>query len=186
MVYRKLSTFKEGEDVQGGGVAGGAGDRITMTLDPMMPGSSHSRPYDSDGMPLEARVVIKDGKLLKYCADTRFASYLNIEPTGGIGNVHIAGGTASDEDLRREPYLEIVSLSDFQTNPVTGDFGSEIRLAFYFDGKTVAPVTGGSISGNVAAVQGGMRMSAQERQYDRYKGPATICIRGASISGTGK
>ena len=179
MVYQQLSTFEEGTQVQGGGNS----DRITLTLDPLMQGSSNSRPYDDLGQPLASHTIISDGKLVKYCGSTRFAYYLNIEPTGYIENVRISGGTAANTDLRKEPYLELVSFSDFQANPITGDFGSEIRLGFYFDGETVVPVTGGSISGNMAKVHDTLRMSVEERQYNDYLGPATICIRGASISG---
>jgi len=178
MIYQKLSTFKEGTQVQGEGES----DVITMTLEPQMEGSSHSRPYDEHGLPLESHRIIEGGKLLKYWGDTRFASYLDLPPTGNINNVRVSGGTAADADLRKKPYLELVSFSDFQVNPVTGDFGSEIRLGFYFDGRKITPVTGGSISGSMAKVQKDLRMSAQEKQYNNYIGPDTVCIRGASIA----
>jgi len=181
LVYQQLSTFQEGAQVQG--KAGGSGDCITLTLDPAMDGSSDSRPYDDDGLPVVSQRIIEDGKLLKYQGNTRFASYLGITPTGSIKNIHVTGGTASMEDLRSEPHLELVSFSGFQVNPITGDFGSEIRLGYYFDGEKTVPVTGGSITGNMARVQDTMRMSAQERQYNNYWGPATVSIRGASISG---
>ena len=179
MVYQQLSTFKEGEQVQGGGTS----DRINLVLDPLMQGSTNSRPYDELGLPLERHTIIADGKLLKYSGTTRFAYYLDIEPTGYINNIHVSGGTAKNADLRKEPYLELVSFSDFQANPITGDFGSEIRLGFYFDGVTTVPVTGGSISGNMAKVHDTLRMSVEQKQYNEYLGPATICIKGASISG---
>ena len=179
MVYQQLSTFKEGTAVQGSGTS----DRITLTLDPHMEGSAHSRPYDDLGQPLTSHTIIADGKLLKYSGSTRFAYYMGIDPTGIISNIRVSGGTAQDADLRKEPYLELVSFSDFQANPITGDFGSEIRLGFYYDGITTVPVTGGSISGNMAKVHDTLRMSVEERQYNDYHGPATVCIRGASISG---
>lgn len=179
MVYQKFSTFEEGGTVQGEGDC----DRITLTLDPAMQGSGCSRPYDEHGLPLEKHVIIKDGRLQKYWGNTRFASYLKIKPTGNIENIHVTGGSFSDVALRKEPYLELVSFSDFQVNPVTGDFGSEIRLGFYFDGEKTVPVTGGSVSGNIAAVQNSFKMSVEERQYDNYRGPATVCLRGASVSG---
>ena len=158
-------------------------DRITLTLDPAMEYSSHSCPYDEHGLPLESHTIIRDGKLLKFWGDTRFSSYLNITPTGNIANFRVTGGTATGEELRRDPYLELVSFSDFQVDSVTGNFGSEIRLGFYFDGEKTVPVTGGSISGNMAAVQDTLRMSEEERQYNHFRGPATACICGASISG---
>ena len=180
MIYQQLSTFKEGEQVQG---AGAECDRVSLTLDPRMEGSSHSRPYDNDGTPLDSHEIIRGGKLLRLWGDARFSSYLGAAPTGNIANVRVSGGTVAAADMRIEPYLELVSFSDFQADAVTGDFGSEIRLGFYFDGEKTVPVTGGSISGNIATVQDTMRMSTEERQYDHYRGPATICIRGASIAG---
>ena len=158
MVYQHLSTFKDGEQIQTGGDSGG--DRLTLTLDPLMEGSDSSCPYDSDGMRVRAETIIEDGKLLKYWGNTRFAGYLGIEPTGAISNFHVTGGTYKTEDLRKEPYLELISFSDFQVNPVTGDIGSEIRLGFYFDGNKTIPVTGGSITANMAGIQNTMRMSS--------------------------
>ena len=180
-IFQHLSTYKEGQQVQG--IAGDECDRVTLTLDPMMEGSPRSRPYDDDGLPVKSHVIIEDGKLLKYNGNTRFSSYVGVEPTGAIRNMHITGGTASMDDLRRGPHLELVSFSGFQVNAVTGDIVSEIRLGFYFDGEKTVPVTGGSISGNISRVHDTMRMSEEERQYGFYRGPATVCIRGASISG---
>ena len=181
MIYQQLSTFEAGEQVQGG--ADDVCDRLTLTLEPLMEGSSHSRPYDDDGMGVAPHKIINNGKLLKYWGNTRFSNYLGIPPTGTINNYHVTGGTASSEELRQAPYLELVSFSAFQVNPITGDFGSEIRLGFYFDGETTIPVTGGSITGNMANVHDSMRMSLEERQYNNYRGPATVSFRGASISG---
>ena len=181
MIYQQMSTYEAGVQVQGKNPE--TCDRITLILDPTMEGSSFSRPWDEHGLPLTSHTIIQGGKLLKIWGDTRFSSYLNIPATGNISNVCVTGGTATQAELRRGPYLELVSFSDFQTNPITGDFGSEIRLGFYHDGEKTVPVTGGSISGNMAAVHDTMRMSKEERQYNHYRGPATICIRGASISG---
>ncbi|MCL2201741.1 MAG: metallopeptidase TldD-related protein [Oscillospiraceae bacterium] len=180
LIYQKLSTYEEGAQVQGGE---GHCDKISLTLKPMLKGSAQGRPYDDDGMQLAEHDIILGGKLQKVRASTRFASYLGIAPTGSTDNFHITGGTASTDELKREPYLELISFSSFEVNPVTGDFGSEIRLGFYFDGEKTIPVTGGSISGNAAQVQDTLRMSAKERQYNNYLGPETISFRRASISG---
>jgi len=182
MIYQNLSTFEVGGQVQGDNPDGDI-DFVTLTIDPTLRGSASGSPYDADGLPLKAHTIIQRGKLCKYSGDTRFAHYLGISPTGGIGNMYVSGGTATMDDLRKQPYLELISFSDFQVNSITGDFGSEIRLGFYFDGKTVVPVTGGSISGNMAKVNNTFRMSKEERQYNNYLGPATVCFRGAVISG---
>jgi len=177
MIYQKLSPLEPGRPVQEGG------DPITLTLEPELPGSSLSRPFDEDGLALKPRTPIRDGKFLEICGNTRFAGYLGIAPSGAIANIHVTGGTASVEELKKEPYLELVSFSDFQMNPITGDFGSEIRLGFFFDGTATVPVTGGSISGSMAEAMKGLRMSRQERQYDNFLGPETVCVKGVSVGG---
>jgi len=182
MIYRGLSTYKVGERVQG---AGTDCDRITVTLDPRLEGSSRTAPFDYDGLPVSPTEFIKDGVLTGIWGDTRFASYLGLVPSGNIDSFRVSGGTAAADDLRRGRHLEIVSLSDFRVDPVTGDFGSEIRLAFYFDGKESVPVTGGSVSGNIAAVRDGMRMSVEEAQHDFFRGPAAVLLRGTTVSGVG-
>ncbi len=178
-VYTKMSTFKVGDHLQGDA----KGDRIHMTLDPYLAGSTHSCPYDQDGLPLEKVEVISQGKLLQYFGNTRFSSYLGIKPTGSIENFIIDGGTMKRGKMLEKPYLELLSFSDFQMDSVTGDFGSEIRLGFYFDGEKITPVTGGSISGNIKNVQSNMRLSIETIQYDNYVGPKTVLMKDVTIAG---
>lgn len=178
-IYNRISTYKAGDDIQGNIT----GDSLNITLDPFLSGSSASRAYDADGFPLKKVELIKDGKLMCLCGDVRHSSYLNIPPTGSIRNLVVGGGSMSVEDMKKQPYLELVSFSGFGVDPITGDFASEIRLGFYYDGKTTVPVTGGSISGNIKKVHSQMRLSKETVQYNDYKGPATICLRNVSIAG---
>ena len=178
-VYSMISTYKAGDALQGDAL----GDKVTMTLNPFLKGSTSSKPYDSDGFPLKSVELIKDGVLNQYWGDVRFSSYLNIPPTGDIGSYVVTGGTKSITDMKAEPYLELVSFSGFQMDSLTGDFASEIRLGFYFDGTETVPVTGGSVSGNIKKVHGDMVMSVERAQYDNYEGPLTVCVRGVSIAG---
>ena len=178
-VYNGISTFKVGDALQGDA----SGDKLSITLDPFLKGSTKSRPYDSDGFPLKPVELIKDGVLNQYCGDVRYSSYLDITPTGDIGGCVVTGGTKSIDDMKAEPYLELVSFSGFQMEAVTGDFASEIRLGFYFDGTKTVPVTGGSVSGNIRKVHGDMFMSLERAQHDFYEGPLTVCVRGVAIAG---
>lgn len=177
-VYAKQSTFKIGDDLQDNAT----GDRITMVLDPELPFSSCSRPYDEDGFPLKKTEIISEGKLIKYWGSLRFSTYLNVPPTGSIMNYWVSGGTHSIESMKKEPYLELVSFSDFSMDSTTGDFASEIRLGFYFNGETTVPITGGAISGNITNVHKDMKMSVETSQYDYYHGPSMISIRNVSIA----
>ncbi len=108
--------------------------------------------------------------------------------SGSIGNVVVEGGSRPMATLRQGPCLEVVSFSDFQTNPLTGDFGGEIRLAYLSkDGSRDRglPVSGGSISGNILNVQGEMTLSRERQQLNCFSGPESIRLSGLSISGSG-
>ncbi len=175
-VYTGQSTFKIGESLQSGG------DKISMSLNPFLKGSTASSLYDDDGFALKNQEIIKDGVLQKYWGDVRFSHYLNVEPMGNISNFEISGGTYSVDELRQGKYLELISFSDFHMDSVTGDFGSEIRLGFYCDGQSKIAVTGGSISGNIKNVLDALKMSKETAQFNNFVGPEMISVRNVSIA----
>ena len=180
LVYEGISTAKVGECVQGKEIKG---DKVNITVDPLLKGSTLSAPYDEDGYPLKAVDIYIDGVLKGYWGNNRFSHYLNIEPTGNIRNIIVHEGCQSVDSLKSEPYLELVAFSDFQMDTMTGDFAGEIRLGWYFDGKNITPVTAGSISGNIKDVQQDMYFSKEIQQLNNFKGPKTIKLQNVSIAG---
>ncbi|AKI98060.1 metallopeptidase TldD-related protein [Kosmotoga pacifica] len=178
-VYEKISSFKAGKSVQGNFT----GDGLTITLDPFMTGSYYSAPYDHDGHALKKEEIIKDGMLLKYWGDVRYSHYLGVEPTGNIHNFSVQLGSHSLEELRDEPHLEITSFSAFNVDSITGDFGGEIRLGWYFDGKVKHPITGGSISGNINEIQKELYLSKETQKTKRYEGPKAVKLKGVTVAG---
>ncbi|MCL2364391.1 MAG: metallopeptidase TldD-related protein [Defluviitaleaceae bacterium] len=177
-IYQKLSTYKIGDNVQSGST-----DCITLTIDPLLTGSPSALPYDRQGFPNQTHILIQDGVLQKYWGDVRFAHYLGVAPTGNAQNFRVTGGTATTKELKKAPHLHLVSFSDFHCDTVTGDFGSEIRLGYYFDGQKTTPVTGGSISGNMEKIAHTLRMTREELTLGTFRGPQMVQITGASISG---
>lgn len=180
-VYEQISTAKLGEEFQGPETKG---DRINMTLDPLMEYSSESTAFDEDGLPLSAVKIFENGVLTRYWGNNQFSFYLGVEPTGNIRNIIIGGGSKSAAEMKAEPYLELAAFSDFQMDPVTGDFGGEIRLGWYYDGKSLIPVTGGSISGNVKEVQEEMYFSRELQRENDFLGPETIQLFNVSVTGS--
>lgn len=179
-VYENMSTAKLGENIQGKDIKG---DMITMKLDPLLKNSTFSSPYDNDGYPLKEKTIYDNGFLKNYWGAHRYSSYLNIETTGDIQNFVVEGGSKSLEEIKKQPYLELLEFSSFQMNPLTGDFGGEIRLGRYFDGEKVVSVTGGSISGYIKDVQSNMYFSKELQQENNFVGPSTIQLFGLNISG---
>ncbi len=179
-VYNQSSTWKVGDQVQGDEVKG---DRITLTLDPFMKNSTNSESFDSEGFPVKPVKIIDKGELKKFAADTRYAYYLDVEPTGNIGNVVIDSGSLSIEELKKEPYLITAAFSDFTVDSMTGDFCGEIRLAWYYDGKTTIPVTGGSITGNIAELHHEMYLSKERQKDNNFEGPAMVLLKNVTVAG---
>lgn len=179
-VYREESTWKLGDKIQGEVVTG---DLITMTLDPFMKNSTCSGSFDGEGFPLAPVRIIEKGKLLQYSASTRYAHYLQVEPTGAINNIIVCGGSKSVEELKKGPHLETAAFSDFTVDDLTGDFCGEIRLAWYFDGEKRIPVTGGSISGNITELQNELFLSKELQKDNNFEGPMVVKLLNVTVAG---
>jgi predicted Zn-dependent protease len=178
--YEGISTFKPGQSIQGERVKG---DRIHMELDPWLADSAESAGFDEDGFLLEKAEIIRDGHFIRYWGDQRHSHYMGVTPTGSIRNMIIRGGERTAATLKSEPHLELLAFSDFQMDPVTGDFGGEIRLGRYFDGVKTIPVSGGSISGNIRAVQEEMYFSRELQSENDFVGPRTVKLLNVSVTG---
>ncbi len=179
-VFEELSNAKVGEVFQGNDIVG---DSITLDLDPLMKNSPYSSPIGSDGTSLKKVRVFEDGHLKQFHGSSQYASYLDIEPTGIIQNIEVKGGTIPLKDFRKEPYIEIMVFSDFQMDTLSGDFGGEIRLAKYYDGEKVIPITGVSLSSNIFEIQKEIYLSKEITQKKGYIGPEALMFRKGQISG---
>lgn len=173
MVYQHYSDYKPGDPVQGTGITG---DRLTVELVGV-------EPFDSEGIRLTDRTLMENGSLKLLHGGARFASYLGIEPTGTYRAIRVPTGSTPLEELKREPYLQPVTFSDFQMDPMSGHFAGEIRLAYLFDGSTVTPVTGGSINGNLMEAQKTMRFSKERYVSSTYTGPCAVSLENVPVAG---
>lgn len=179
-VYKQVSSAQVGRPIQ---QPAEEADALTLSLDPWMPESPDSAPFDPDGYPLAPVNLIEGGVVRRLWGSLRFSSYLGIPPTGLVPNVRIEPGRRTLEELRRAPHLELQYFSDFQCDTTTGDFGGEIRLGYLFDGDRRMPVSGGSIGGNVLEVQRSMLLSREIQQKESFRGPRAVLLSGVSISG---
>jgi PmbA protein len=179
-IYNHAANAELNKNIQGDEVKG---DLVNITLDPQLQNSTNSTPYDNDGFPLQPVKLFENGVLKNYWGDIRHSHYLDVQPTGVIRNMVVEGGNLSEEDFKKEPYLELVAFSDFQMDSLTGDFGGEIRLGWYYDGKKITPVTGGSISGNIKEAQKNICLSKELQKDNGFYGPKTIKLENISVSG---
>ena len=83
--------------------------------------------------------------------------------------------------MKKEPYVECVKFSAFQVDKMSGFFGGEVRLGYYFDGEKTIPVTGFAISGNLHNLKGSLVLSKEVETMNGFKGPKAIEFKGVSI-----
>lgn len=179
MAYQKMSSATLGEDF----MKDATGDRVTLTLKPLLENSTESAPFDSDGVKLSDVVVMDKGVMKAWHGSLRFTSYLGAPTTGTIFNYEIAPGSKSEAELKKEPYIEILAFSDMSMDPLTGNFGGEIRLARHFDGEKITVVSGGSFTANAFEVQKTMMLSSESEQNNSFKGPKTVMFRNVEVLG---
>ena len=159
------------------------GDRVTLHSVPFLPNSSENSAFDAEGATIHETLMMENGVPRHFLGSRQFSCYLGLADSFRPGNLSFSGGTHTEEQLRTGAYLEAVEFSDFQVNPVTGDIAGEIRLAYWHDGAAVTPVTGGSVSGNMADFLKDFRMSRETMQIDSCVIPAFTRLPGVSIAG---
>ncbi len=178
--YEHLHNHQPGDKIQGEDIIG---DKVTMIAKPYIPNSTRSSYYDAEGFLLKDQLLVEAGVMKKYLAPNRYAQYLNVEPTGTLRNFEIKPGSKTEMELKKPPYLEVFSFSDFQMDPMTGNFGGEFRLAIYNDGNKEIPVKLGAISSNLKSAQKEIYLSKETIQHDSYIAPKFIKIMEINIAG---
>ena len=179
MVLRRLSDWQLGTPID----TEIRGDRVTIEALRALPNSSRNRAFDAEGAPIRDTVMLRGDVPEHYLGGRMFSSYMGLTDSFIPGNFAVSGGTRSESELRQGRYLEVVEFSDFQVDAMTGDIFGEIRLAYWHDGETVTPVSGGSISGDMHDFVREMYLSAETVQFDNFRIPAVTKLCGVTVKG---
>lgn len=164
-------------------IMGDEADDLTITTKPFLEGSTRNKPYDNDGNPVKERVLFEKGVCQSYWGSIQHAHYIGLEDTTSINNVVVSSGTMSLEEMKKIPHLEVTDFSAFIMDPVSGNFGGEIRLGYESDGIHEHPVVGGSISANFMKVCKNMKFSKETRQINHYVVPCGVLLTDVSVAG---
>jgi PmbA protein len=180
--YMKLSRFEPGQSVYG--EAAPAGDRLTLRTNALRPYGLGSHRFSGDGVPGQDVLLIDGGVLRARHASQRYAQYLGCPATGDPGNLEVQPGTETlDALLEDGPLYQVVGFSAPDVDPITGDFGSEIRLGYEVTGAGRRPIKGGSVSGNVFRAFAAARFASDLLERGEYAGPAGVRFDSLSVSG---
>lgn len=177
-VYTHENLHKIGDDLQ----SGGTGDKLTLTMKAVVPGSELSSSFDEDGTALTDTVVIENGVAKNYFGSSRYGQYLKVEhPSGKLRCMEAAPGAMEEKEMRSAPYIECASLSGLQLDLYNDYIGGEIRLAYYYDGAKTVPITGISMSGKLSQALSSMGLSRETVTNGAYHGPKFLLMRGITV-----
>lgn len=177
--YMQISQYDINQDI----IDASVGDKINLEGKAHLDNSSKNGGYDDDGNPLIDRVLIKDNICVDFWGNQQFSYYLNKSKPAIFRNFAFSAGSHSYTEFMKEPYLHAVEFSDFQCNTATGDFAGELRLAYYYDGEKVIPVSGGSIAGNIKTSEKTMLLASELILCDNFQIPKYLCLDNVVITG---
>ena len=183
--YENLSRFELGASIYGESQP--SGDLLTLRANARRPFGVGSYRWDSDGIPAHDLLVIEDGILRARPATLRYAQYLGIPATGRPGVAEIGLGTTARADLLvdDEPMLEVLDFSAPNVEPLSGDFGMEIRVGYETGKGGRRAISGGSVTGNLFEAMANARFSAESAAFAQYAGPASIRFESLQVAGEG-
>ena len=178
-VYSHANLFGIGDDLQ----KGGTGDKLNLTMRSTIKGCSRSEFFDSDGTKLVDTKIIDNGVIAGYFGSRRFGEYLKATLiSGDLTCMELGKGTLDESDLKK-PYIECAFMSALQVDLYNDYIGGEIRLAYYFDGKTVRPITGITMSAKLSEVLKDMKLSKTVGTggTNDYFGPDKLMFKDVSV-----
>lgn len=180
-IYSHISTLKVGDNIQKGAKEA---DKISIRLEPTLKNSTYGAPFDKEGVGLKRLNIIEKGVVKNLWGSNAKSQYINKPVNGSHSNYVVSAGSLTKEELEDETYLEVIALSGFEIDELTGDFGSEIRLAYlHIKNKDALIVTGGSISGNVYQSLNTVRFNNDTKQNNNFIGPINVLIDNVSVNG---
>ena len=188
-VARGTSLFRErlGERVAAAG--------ITVRDEPHLPRGPASRPFDGEGMAMDALTLIEDGVLNEYLLDTTSARELSMRPNArgsraGSGttptstNSVLQPGERSPREMMADmgTGLLVTELIGQGVNMVTGDY-SRGASGFWIEGGEVAfPVSEITIAGNLLDIF--MHMEPADDLERRFGTDApSVLVEGLTLAG---
>ncbi|HIS69088.1 MAG TPA: TldD/PmbA family protein [Candidatus Gallacutalibacter stercoravium] len=188
---------KEGETI--------AAPCVTLTDDPLYPGSYVPAPFDAEGVPTQCKNIVQQGVLqtllhnLKTAHKAGIASTGNAAKGGYSSNISIAPytfylqpGNSTAEQLMQQAgngvYLTELKGLHAGANAVTGDFSLESSGFLIQDGQKGAPVRSFTVAGNFFELLRQVEAVGNDLAFDMPSGftvfgSPSVLIRELSVAG---
>ncbi|MFN2281239.1 MAG: metallopeptidase TldD-related protein, partial [Anaerolineales bacterium] len=82
------------------------GDDFNAWANRQLPYGVPSSSFDNEGIPAQRVPLVQDNKLMSFIADQRFASYLNMKPSGDFGSLELPAGSTPAAELQEGSFIE--------------------------------------------------------------------------------
>jgi len=169
---------------------------VAILEDPHAPRGQRSRPFDGEGLATRARTLVENGRLTGWLMDSASARQLGLAPTGhaarsgggapgvSVGNVHLAAGPLSPEELIGDiaEGVLVTELIGHGVNGVTGDYSRGATGFRIVDGAIAGPVAEFTVAGNLLAMFARMT-PASDLEWHRPINAPTLRIDGMTVAG---
>ncbi len=169
---------------------------ITITDDPLRPFGHRSRPFDGEGVAVEARPIVDDGVLQTWLLDSRSARKLQLASTGsasrspggvpepGPSNVYLTAGERTPEDLMQDiaDGFYVTEMLGMSFNIVTGDYSRGATGYWIRNGQRAHPVSEVTVAGNLASMFQNL-IPANDLSFRTGIDAPTLRIDGMTVAG---
>jgi PmbA protein len=205
-IYRHASFFTDmlGERVAGENISvvdDGAmvfPDSAAAGVDAGGIGGFGTTPFDGEGLPTRRKVLVENGILKTYVANTYTARKLGIRSTGnasrslagnpgiGAGNFYLEPGTLTPAELMADikQGLYVTSTMGFGVNLVTGDYSQGASGLWIENGELAYPVEEITIAGNLKDMFKNISAIGNDLVFRSASASPTIRIEGMMIAGS--
>jgi PmbA protein len=170
---------------------------LSLKDDPLRVRGLRSRPFDGEGMPGEARALVRDGILESWVLDWRSARQLGLVSTGhasrGISsppspaptNLWLEGGSVSPAALMADldEGFYINEMMGSSVNGITGDYSRGASGYMIRKGELAEPVSGVTIAGNLKDMLLHLA-AADDLQFRRGTDAPTLRVDGMTLAGS--
>ena len=190
-IYRGASFFagKLGEQV--------AASSVNVVDDGTMVGGFGTSPFDGEGLASRRTVIVENGILRNYLLNTYTGRKLNMPSTGnasrglagnpgiGAGNLFLAAGTLSPEEILRDVKsgLYVTELMGFGVNMVTGDYSRGATGLWIENGELTYAVEEITIAGNLKDIYQNIVAIGNDLVFRGSVASPTLRVEGMTIAG---
>ena len=166
---------------------------IDITEDPFIPRGKGSSPFDDEGVRVQARDVVKGGRVQGYFLSTYSARKLGMKTTGNAGGSHnlvmrsrlTRPGDDLDAMLKKlGTGLFVIELMGQGVNYVTGDYSRGASGFWVENGQIAFPVHEITIAGNLKTMFKGIEAIGADTYNYGAKSVGSILVNRMKVAGS--